>query len=301
MPFDHFIVVDWSARNAPSPVKPHKDAIWLSEGGAKSKRKVTKYFRTRQRCFQYLVKRLGTLAKAGACVFVGFDLSFAYPAGFAKALKIKEKPAWKAIWETIHLLIKDDERNQNNRFQVAAELNRRINTPLGPFWGVPAGQSGIFLGAKKDFSFPIKTKKRFLAEKRMVERRHAGMQSAWKLAYTGSVGSQALMGIPYLYKLRFLEEQLRDISLVWPFETGFSTDPLGANGAQIVYAEIWPSLVDRPKKDEIPDREQVRCYLDWLRAMQAENCLKDLFDVPDLLSKKEVKMCINEEGWILGA
>ena len=32
---------------------------------------------------------------------------------------------------------------------------------------------------------------------------------------------------------------------------------------QVVFAEIWPSLIPRPKKDSIPDREQVKVYLQW--------------------------------------
>ena len=61
MLFDHFIVIDWSARSAPSPAKPHKDAIWLAEGKADAARTMTKYFRTRKSCQTYLVKRLHLL------------------------------------------------------------------------------------------------------------------------------------------------------------------------------------------------------------------------------------------------
>lgn len=299
--FDHFIVIDWSARNAASPAKPHKNAIWLAEGGAESGRKRIRYFRTRKACYNYLVKRLNALVKARKRTFVGFDFSFAYPQGMAKALKLKDKPKWKAVWEFIHHIIKDDDKNKNNRFAVGGELNRRINASLGPFWGVPAGQSGIFLGPKKDFRYPVVTKRASLEEKRIVERRHKGMQPCWKLAYTGSVGSQVLMGLPYLYKLRFKEAKLRKHSAVWPFETGFSADPLAATEAFILYGEIWPSLVDRPHKDRIPDREQVTYYLKWLRQQQREQQLSKLFDTPTGLSQKEIKACIKEEGWILGA
>lgn len=300
MPFDHFIVIDWSARSAPSPAKPHRDAIWLCEGAATDVRKKTKYFRTRIDCYNYLVQRLERLVEAEKRVLVGFDLNFAYPKGTAKAMRLKEKPRWRAIWELLHQLVEDDKKNRNNRFRVGGDLNRRIKAPLGPFWGVPSGQSGIFLGPKKDFTYPVVTKRASLAERRLVETRHAKMQPGWKLAYTGSVGSQAIMGIPYLYRLRFLEKKLKDHGCVWPFESGFSPDPLSAAQDLILYTEIWPSLVDRPKKDKIPDREQVRVYLDWLRRRQAANRLAKLLDRPAGLTDEQVRDCVREEGWVLG-
>ncbi len=301
MLFDRFIVVDWSARNAPSPAKPHKDAIWLAEGKAASDRTTVKYFRTRQACYQYLIKRLHTCVKAKERVFVGFDVSYAYPCGTAKAIGLKTKPRWKAIWELLYRLVSDDEKNNNNRYVVGGELNRRIGAALGPFWGTTSYQSGIFLGPKKDFQYPVVTRKAELAEKRIVETRHKGMQPAWKLAYTGSVGSQALMGIPYLYRLRFEDKLLRNHSLVWPYESGFTTDPLTPTDDLILHAEIWPSLADRPKKDPIPDREQVKAMITWLRRHQRADTLAALFDTPEGLSNGEVKACVKEEGWILGA
>lgn len=299
--FDRFIVVDWSARNAPSPAKPHKDAIWVAEGKADGKRITVKYFRTRQSCFLYLTKRLRTFVKAKERTLLGWDISLAYPCGTAKAMGLKQKPGWKSIWELLRRLIKDSPKNKNNRFAVGGELNRRIGASMGPFWGVTAYQSGIFLGPKKDFSYPVITKRAELDEYRIVETRHKSIQPGWKLAYTGSVGSQVLMGIPYLYQLRFEDELLRNHSLVWPFESGFTTDPLGPTKDLILHAEIWPSLVERPRKDKIPDREQVKAVLNWLRNHQDEGTLATLFDTPSGLTKKQIKTCVKEEGWILGA
>ena len=41
-----------------------------------------------------------------------------------------------------------------------------------------------------------------LAEKRLIDTWMTGAQPCWKLAYTGSVGSQALTGIPVVRALR---------------------------------------------------------------------------------------------------
>lgn len=303
-PFDHFIIIDWSARKAPSPAKPSRDAIWLADGSASSKGAKgrsapirLRYFRTRQAAIQHLQQRLQRLHKSGKRVLVGLDFSFGYPKGLAKALRLETETAWQSIWAELHRLIEDGPLNQNNRFQVAAEFNRRLKASLGPFWGVTSGQSGIFLGARKDFSFPVKVRKKIsLTEKRLVEQRHSGLQSSWKLAYTGSVGSQALLGIPYIYQLRFLSGDQFGLPQVWPFDTGLQYPQSG----QIIFAEIWPSLVPRPRKDAIPDREQVKVYLQWLRDEQQAGRLVRHFQGPTDLSSEERQQVTQHEGWVLG-
>ena len=77
--------------------------------------------------------------------------------------------------------------------------------------------------------------------------------SVWQLTGAGSVGSQAMTGIPVVWALRSHPE-LAARSVVWPFETGLTTDPTGGRADTIVHAEIWPSAipVDRarhPVKD----------------------------------------------------
>ncbi len=293
--FDHFIAVDWSARNKPSPAQPARNAIWVAEASATpdSYRGIrVHYFRTRQACCEYLEARLIRLS--GKRVFVGWDFSFGYPKGLAKALKLPGKPAWRAIWDYWSELIRDDAGNGNNRFHVGARLNEEIQAPSGPFWGVPVGQSGIFLGSKRDFEFPVPTRKCFLRERRLVEALNRRMQPAWKMAYAGSVGSQALLGIPRVRALRD-HERLREVSCVWPFETA------GDAGARVVHAEIYPSLLSLPRrKGDIPDREQVRGYVRWLREQQAAGMLATLLDRPWGPDEKVHKRVTRHEGWVVG-
>jgi hypothetical protein len=56
---------------------------------------------------------------------VGFDFPYSYPAGFADALGLDGSP-WSAIWRYLDQRIEDDARNANNRFQVADEINARV-------------------------------------------------------------------------------------------------------------------------------------------------------------------------------
>ncbi|NJB86977.1 hypothetical protein GGR26_002754 [Lewinella marina] len=292
--FDHFITIDWSARNSPSPAKPSKDAIWIAEATARGRIRCT-YFRTRHACHEYLLQRLIRLRKKR--VLVGWDFSFGYPKGLAKALRLKQKPAWRAIWDLISELVEDGPDNGNNRFCVGARLNERIMAPSGPFWGVPVGQSGIFLGSKCDFDYPVPTRKGPLPERRHVETLNLRLQPAWKLAYTGSVGSQALLGIPCVRFLRD-HEKLRTVSRVWPFEEVAG----GADaGAVIVHAEVYPSLLTIPRqKGQILDREQVRRHVAWLQEEQRAGTLGRYLDRPWGPGSKLHKRVTGHEGWVLG-
>ncbi len=296
--FDYFIAVDWSSRNKPSPVRPSRNAIWVGEGAANG-RVYTRYFRTRHACIDYVKQKLQRLLQQEMRVLVGWDFCFGYPKGLGKALKRKKKPAWKSIWKLLDRLILDDEDNTNNRFTVGAELNRRISLGSGPFWGVPVGQSGIFLGSKKDFTYPVRNKRAVLAERRLVETRLPKMQPGWKLAYSGSVGSQSLLGIPRLYDICFRDEALCKSNFVWPMQTAF-TDKLPRQKAYALHAEIYPSMLPTGKPDKIADRAQVRAYIKWLQAEQGAGRLRALLAGPAELTKADRKKVLKHEGWVLG-
>ena len=293
-PFDYFLAVDWSARNRPSPVKASANAIWVGEATATGRVRTT-YFQTRHACHEYLERKLLRLRKQR--VLVGWDFNFGYPKGLAKALRLREKPPWRAIWDFIADRIHDDERNHNDRFRVGALLNERIQAPSGPFWGVPTGQSGIFLGSKCDFDYPVPTPKGVLAERRYVETLNRRLQPAWKLAYAGSVGSQALLGIPRVRALRD-HGKLRETSRVWPFET---EDLRRSAGAVVVHAEVYPSLLSVPRqRGRILDREQVKAYVRWLQEAQQSGTLPGYLDRPWGEDARLHKRVTKHEGWVLG-
>lgn len=68
------------------------------------------------------------------------------------------------------------------------------------------------------------------------------MQEVWKLYGAGSVGSQALVGIPVVRRLRY-DPRFHAFSRVWPFETGFTRQPTPDGGPSIVHAENFPGNV----------------------------------------------------------
>ncbi len=269
--FDTIAMVDWSARSAPSPAKPTKDAIFigLSRHGATT----TSYHRTRHAALRSLTGVLDGEVRAGRRILVGFDFPFGYPRGFARAVSGSDDPL--NLWAYLAALISDDARNRNNRWDVAEGLNARF-PGIGPFWGCPAARATQMLPARgtlrTDHGMP---------ERRLVERRLPRTQPCWKLFTTGSVGSQVLLGLPHLHALR--KRYGRDLS-VSPFE---------APDTPIVLAEIYPGLIDRAIKDrvrpgEILDAVQVRLMAQAFARLD-----------PDRLDRM-LREGDAEEGWILG-
>ncbi len=270
MRFDRVIILDWSAASHPSPRKPSADAIWIGRAGAIAGET---YHRTRADAEHCLRTEMAAARRAGQRLLIGADFPFGYPTGFARALTGRDGAL--AVWDWLAAHVTDAPDNANNRFALAAAINLRLGA-CGPFWGRPATLDLPGLpdkGKGRDHPFP---------ERRQVETRHPRAQPVWKLFTTGSVGSQALLGIPVMARLR------ADGARVWPF------DPLA--GADVVLAEVWPSvLADAVQAamppDGIKDQLQVRLLA---RALAQFGDLTPLF-TPDVAAA-----VLTEEGWILG-
>jgi len=303
--FDLYIAVDWSATGKPTPRRPSRDAIWVGEavrGDSSSAAPV--YWRTRSECIAYLRSRLLDLMAQGRRVLLCFDFSYGYPAGFTAALGLTgEGPAWRRIWNELLRLVQDGPENTNNRFDVAAELNSRCMQAIpGPLWGRPAKRTLAALSTHSP-PFPFETRSGIRLDRlRLADRLEPKIQSVWKIMYPASVGGQALMGVPAVAALRD-DPGLRACSRVWPFETGFTEEPIPAAGPAILHAEIWPGAIPEPldRGEAIRDRAQVRAAVTWLRRKDTAGELGALFGSPAHLSPTEVRSCVEEEGWILGA
>jgi precorrin-8X/cobalt-precorrin-8 methylmutase len=287
--FDSYVVVDWSAANTPCL---GKDSIWLAmvrrDGGSRGET-MRENLATRVAARVRLAELLTAEVAAGRSVFVGFDFAFGYPQGFAAQLGL-DGPPWRATWDLLAAEISDDERNSNNRFDVATRLNRRIGRG-GPFWGCPPGKVCAGLAATKPMA-PV------LAERRITEARTRGTKSVWQLYYNGSVGGQTLMGIPVLRFLRH-HPPLASTARIWPFETGLRV-PARHGGAQIVLGEIYPSgIAISAAPGQVKDEAQVQalsqCFAQW----DEEGGLAALFAGDPALTPDERATVEREEGWIL--
>ncbi|TRD20715.1 gephyrin-like molybdotransferase Glp [Palleronia caenipelagi] len=272
--FDTVIVVDWSAKSAPSPVRPSADAIWIAEtsGGETA----CSYHRTRSEAVAHLEARFEGVLAEGRRVLAGFDFAFGYPAGTAQALTGHEDVF--ALWAWLAERIEDDARNGNNRFEVAAEMNRCLQGR--PFWGRPKERQVADLHWGKG-----ETDYSAFAERRAVEQVLTGAKPVWQLMGNGSVGSQSLTGLPRLQGLRV---RFGGALSVWPFE---------APETPIVLAEVWPSMLAdevaaQMGPDDVKDAAQVTVLAEALHAAAQRG------DMGALLAAAKGP---EAEGWVLGA
>lgn len=270
--FDTLIAVDWSAASV--PVKG-ENSIWISRR-TKGHDSALLNFATRFDAEHYLAKQIQESQAKGTRLLMGFDFPFGYPEGFTAALgRADNEPAWRMIWRIFTDMVEDDARNLNNRFAVAAGLNERMGFVEGPFWGCPAKQAGPHLS-------PYRPKQHFIAERRICEVPVPKSQPGWKLAYVGSVGSQGLMGIPVLERLR----QAHSVR-VWPFED------IPSQGSTQVFTELYLSLW--PVGDyggPCKDADQVQAMTDRWMSNQPQILRWMQADYPSVV--------YDEEGWVLG-
>jgi hypothetical protein len=302
--FDAYLVVDWSAKSSRSPKRPSRDAIWVGDRVVADDVCGATYFRTRRTCEEHLRDRLLELTAAGRRVFIGFDFPYGYPTGFAAAIGLDgDAPPWRLGWNELTRLIEDNEVNANNRFAVASALNLRCHgVELGPFWGCHDGiQEAALDQYAPAYPYPVGAG-HLLERKRQTEDRLGGVQPTWQLWGNGSVGSQTLVGIPVVARLRD-DPRLKSISRVWPFETGFGLEPIAQETPFVLHAEIWPGVIKSTVSDSMPikDQAQVCAMVDWLAKLDAENELSPLFGRPEELSDESLKKVLDEEGWIFGS
>lgn len=275
MTFDAVIILDWSAASKPAR---GRDSIWIGQAGAGAA--APENPATRDAAMASLRQRIARLRAAGARVLVGADFPFGYPQGFARA--VTGQAGALAVWDWLRGQVQDGPDNRNNRFELACRINAGL-PGIGPFWGHPAGLALPDLPARgsmrRDHSF---------AERRVVESLEPRAQPVWKLYTTGSVGSQALLGIARLAALR---DDLGPAVAVWPFEPVESAD--------VVLAEVWPSLL----ADQVAAAEAAYPCRD---AAQVDLLARALANLPDavmagLLAPDAAPKVLAEEGWILGA
>ncbi len=285
------MVIDWSALNSRSPVRASGNAIWLAKGSTTGAIAVH-YFRTRELCYQHVEEYLVT--QKNERVLVCWDFNFGYPMGLAEKLGLKGNSPWREVWNYLTDRIEDDARNKSNRFSVASAMNREISEGPGPFWGVPPSMASENLTSRRNgiFEYPVAG----LEEWRHTENENS-TKSVWQLLGNGSVGSQALVGIPRVNRLLH-HEQLEHRSRAWPFD---QINKGGDAGAIIVHTEIYPSAVPFDLTDNIRDRAQVKGYVEWLQIQQRDGALRELMNQPWGDSSAIHKRVTQHEGWILGS
>ncbi|MEO1292085.1 MAG: molybdopterin guanine dinucleotide synthesis [Pseudomonadota bacterium] len=281
--FDTVAMVDWSGAATPTT---GVDSIWIccQRTGADEPETLTNP-PTRRDAMAELTRLSEAEIAAGRRLMIGFDFPFGYPNGFAADLAAYSgaTPDWKGVWHFLADAIQDGPRNRNNRFEVAAELNCTLYNGEGPFWGCPPRRPRQGLPMRKPEGYGS----RYPAERRLIETRIPRTQPCWKLFTTGSVGSQALMGIAALERFR---RALAPNVGVWL--------DIADTDAPVQLVEIYPSLLSPDPRESVKDAGQVRAMA---AAYASPAVQRQALALPPDLSTAELRQVRTEELWIAGA
>ena len=294
--FSAYVIVDWSAASKPNT---GPDSVWIGVLKRDVRFRLTfEAFNppTRAEAEKRLGAILDDLKKRSERALVGFDFPLGFPRGYAAALKLPGDELWRAAWDDLDKSVKDKADNTNNRFGVAAGINRRLTGGPFPFWGCPPKDALTTLQPKKSRHHGPDD----LPELPHAELAAKGASSIWKTYYNGSVGGQAILGMPTVRRIKLARgERVK----VWPFETGFKAlTEADLGGVDAVLAEVWPSMV-KPQgaAGEIKDLQQVRTLAEHFARLDEANKLGALFGPPKGTAADTVVDAEREEGWILGA
>ena len=292
--FNAYVIVDWSAAAKPTT---GADSVWIGVMKRDVRFRLTfEAFNppTRAEAEKRLNVLLDDFRKRSERALLGFDFPLGFPRGFAAALNLPGEAPWRAAWDQLDRMVKDKRDNTNNRFGVGSEINRRMTGGPFPFWGCPPKDALTTLQPKR-------TREHGPGD--LPEFRHADAAakaaSIWKLYYNGSVGGQALLGIPFVRRL----QAARGAGFrIWPFETGFRTlAEADLAGVEVVAAEVYPSLYKaQPGPGEVKDLAQVRATAEHFARLDESGKLGAVFGPGKVLAPEVITDAEREEGWILG-
>jgi len=297
--FDAYIIADWTAAEGK---KLGDQSIWI--GVAKRDVRFRLYSEThnaatRAEGEKLLASLLADHRKRGDRVLVGFDFNLGFPTGTAERLKLTGTP-WAAMWKFLAANVVDKADNTNNRYQVAAKINRLMTDQAWPMWGAPASQAQRWLTTTK----PPAGSSADIPEHRATEiaARRGKLQpkAVWQMHGAGAVGGLTLVGIPMV---RRLVEALGTAAAVWPFGTGWreltadDVEPLST-----LVVEVWPALFEAtPVPGEFKEQVQVRTAAEAFAKMDDKGDLARAFAPPKGTDAAMIAQVETEEGWILGA
>ena len=293
--FSAYVIVDWSAAAKPST---GADSVWI--GVLKRDVRFRLTFEshnppTRAEAEKKLNAILDDFKKRSERALVGFDFPLGFPRGFSEALKLPGEAPWRAVWDQIDKMVKDKPDNTNNRFGVGSEINRRMTGGPFPFWGCPPKDTLTTLQPKKVRDHGPDD----LPEFRHADKAAKGAASIWKLYYNGSVGGQAILGIPAVRRLKVAKG---DSLKAWPFETGFKAlTEADLDGVDVVVAEVYTSIFKaQPAPGEVKDLAQVRVAAEAFARLDEAGKLGATFGPAKGMAEGVVAEAEREEGWILG-
>lgn len=297
--FNSYVMVAWSAASKPAT---GADSIWIGALTPDARMKLV--FKasnppTRAKAVEELEDLLARCLKRGDRVLLGFDFPLGFPTGTADALKLKGEAPWKAVRDFLSKEMKEKPDNTNNRFALAARMNRLMSDGPFPFWGCSKKDELTTLSIKKSREHgPGDVPEFRLAEQAVVAAKKGRPQPVWKIAYAGAIGGQTLTGLPAIEKIRAKIAGLK----IWPFELPLAkADDAMLGDARVVVAEVYRGMeTGKPEGQETKDEAGVRSMAEWFAEKDSANRLDSLFAGPTGLSDAQKASIVTEEGWILG-
>ncbi len=294
--FGAYVIVDYSAAEGR---KTGESSLWIGV----MKRDVR--FRlsyeahnpaTRAEGVALLRTLLADLKKRGDRVLLGLDFALGFPRGTAAKLALKGEP-WHGMWDFLGKNVVDKADNSNNRFQVAAKMNRLMTDDAWPFWGCPKSAAQKWLSTLKPDSFGDFPELR-LSEEALRKSKKAAPKSLWQMHGAGVVGGQAMLGIAAVKALLADNGPAR----LWPFETGFGViDEDTLDGVSVLAAEVHSAIYEgTAQAGEVKDATAVRLTAEALADLDDKGQLGALFAAPKALKDAQVVAAEKEEGWMLG-
>lgn len=297
--FDSYIIVDWSAASKPTT---GADSIWmgaLSPDARLNLKFISVNPPTRAKAVEQIKAAIDRLLNRGDRILLGFDFPLGYPKGTAELLKLTDngEPEWKKMHAFLSENLKDKSDNANNRFALAARMNRIMSESNFPFWGCPKKDILTTLSDKKPRAHESIDVAEFrISEQRAVRRKLGRPQPVWKLGYAGAVGGQTFTGIPVVSELR---NYYQAKCAVWPMETGWVEDK--DELPPLIIAEVYPSMLkNEHQPGRVKDDIQVESLAKWFAESDTNRQLLRQFARPEGLSNPESDAILAEEGWILG-
>ena len=301
--FDAYIIANWTAAEGK---KLGEQSLWI----AVAKRDVrfrlyteTHNVATRAEGEKLLESLLAEHRKRADRVLVGFDFNFGFPAGTAARLNLEGRP-WDVMGKFLSSNVVDKADNSNNRYQVAAKINRLMTDQPWPFWGAPASQAQRWLTTTKPPEGAGADIPEFRNTEIAARKDRLPPKSVWQMHGAGAVGGLTLVGVPMV---RRLLERLDSSASIWPQNTGWrelteaDVEPLSA-----LVVEVWPDMFKAPRDvsadgvKEYKTQAQVRAAAIAFAEMDDAGTLQKAFAPPAGTDEAKIAAVESEEGWILG-
>ncbi len=298
--FGAYVSVDWSAAEGR---KTGENSVWIGVAKRDARFRLTSDEPvnppTRAQAAAQMRTILAYLRRRGDRVLLGFDFGLGLPAGTAARLGLNGEP-WAALWSFLAKEVVDKADNINNRFAVAAKMNRLMTDEARPFWGAPPRQVQRTLSATKPAGGYGDIIEYRAAEQHVRTARTGQAKSQWQLSGAGAVGGQTLVGVPMVKRLM---DELGAKARTWPFQTGWRTpDRETLESLDVLAVEIYPSLFPGPAKTgEVKDAAMVRLTCEHFARLDEAGRLGELFAPPKGADPELVARVEAEEGWIFGS